>query len=121
MCKRSLRILVATALAFFPMQMTVDRQSNVAFAIGQCDSTSHAIAYLYNGGTQVGENFGNLNGTTFTYEDCLSLAQGLAISVSGSACGSYGPGEAYAQVEWHVWWDGQYQGQVNQQYDCGDV
>ena len=121
MSSRLLRIVVATSLALLPMQSAVDRQSQVVFAISaQCTAAAAASAYAYGGGWVGGAN-DNLNTTMNSYSDCLSASQQLAIQVSGSACGSYGTGQAYALVEWHIVWDGVYQGQVNQQYDCGDV
>jgi hypothetical protein len=119
--RRLLRVVVATSLALLPMQITVERQSDVAFAQeGQCTSAAGASAQLYGGGYVGGAN-DNLSGSYGSYSECLSASQQLAIQVAGNACGSYGAGQAYAQVEWQVVWEGEYQGQVNQQYDCGDV
>ena len=121
MFNRLLRVAVATSLALLPMQLTVDHTSYVALArAAQCTSAAGASAQLYSGGYVGGAN-DNLNATFNSYSECLSAAQQLAIQVAGSACGSYGAGQAYALVEWHIVWDGTYQGQVYQQYDCGDV
>jgi hypothetical protein len=118
---RLFRIVVATSLALLPMQGLIEPQSDVAFArSAQCNVAAGASAQLYSGGYVGGAN-DNLNTTLGSYSDCLSAGQALAIQVSGNACGSYGAGQAYAVVEWHIVWDGTYQGQVNQQYDCGDV
>jgi len=118
--RRVLRLVVATSLALL-LQFAVDRQSDVAFAKGgQCVSAAGASAQLYSGG-YVGNANDNLNGAYGSYSECLSASQQMAIQVAGAACGSYGAGQAYAQVEWQVVWEGTNQGQVNQQYDCGDV
>jgi hypothetical protein len=102
--------------------MLVEPQSDVAFARSSyCVISSTAGAYAYGSGNQVGGGNGGHGAYWDTYSECLSAGQALAIQVSGSACGSYGAGQAYALVEWHITWDGTYQGQVNQQFDCGDV
>jgi hypothetical protein len=120
---RLLRVVVATALALLPMQMLAEPQSDVAFAESAafCSISAQAGAYTYSGGQLVGGDNGGHGAFWDTYSECLAAGQALAIQVSGGACGSYGAGQAYAAVEWHIVWDSQYQGQVNQQYDCGDV
>lgn len=119
--RRLLRVVVATSLALLPIQIAVDRHSHVAFAQGgQCTTAAGAAAMLYSGGV-VGMANDNLDGAYGSYSACLAASQALAIQVAGNACGSYGAGQAYAAVEWHIVWAGTYQGQVNQQYDCGDV
>ena len=121
MFDRLLRIVAVTSLALLPMQATVERESQVAFAQGgSCLSPAYAAAYVYGGGF-VNDSWNQLSGTYGDYSACLQAAQQHAISVAGNACGSYGAGQAYALVNWHISWNGQYQGEVNQQYDCGDV
>ena len=58
------------------------------------------------------------------YAPCLIASQDLAINVAGRSCFgvSYGTyGVAYSHVLWDVFWNEEYQGTVDQQYDCGDV
>ena len=89
---------------------------------GYCEYADSATAYRYDDGSPVGSSGGSgvyLDGETV--DQCVAVAQNYAIADSGSACGGYESGVAYAVVEWHVWWNGEDAGAVVQQYDCGDV
>ena len=122
MFHRVLRVAVVTSLALLPIQqIAVGHDSHVALAQGgACRSPAYAAAFLYSGGF-ITDAAGTLTGTYGDYSTCLQGAQISAIFVAAQACGSYGSGQAYAQVTWEVYWNEDYQGQVNQQYDCGDI
>ena len=97
-------------------------------ATGTCHYEYLDQGYYYaGGGTFFGLAGGQQTLPTADYAACLARAQDIVILSAGGVCyydggidgGQYGVG--YITANWDVWWNDEYQGHVQQQYDCGDV
>ena len=126
MSMRVLRLVLLVAL-FAVMSIHVLPHTGVVRADGgTCQSSGVGTAYRYSDGAPLFSTSFSLGPAAYdAYENCLSDSQGQAIFVCRASCafgGAYGQhGVAYCRVDWSVYWDGDFQGNPVQQYDCGDV
>jgi len=124
---RLLRVALLTCLLTVAFLVATTRTARLADEepLSHCRSDAVAYSYYYSDGSQ--DSVASDLIDTYDYPDygsCLAAGQRLAITVAGRSCVGVTRGErgvAYSHVVWDVFWNEEYQGTVDQQYDCGDV
>ncbi len=127
MWSRLLRVTLFTCLptVVFSVVTTRTARLHADDVVNHCRSDAVAYSYYYSNGSQDAVASDLID--TYAYPDygaCLSAGQNLAINVAGRSCVGVRRGEygiVYSHVVWDVFWNEEYQGTVDQQYDCGDV
>lgn len=120
-----LLLLIVSAVAINAFIVTGEYE---VMASGNCDTVGIGYVYRYNNTFLTTDSWNDYPGhPSSDVNACVAEGQGKAITACGNACAASGAvargahGVAYCVASWGVYWDQDYAGGAQQQYDCGDV